>query len=61
MAKEILKYLDSVGLKGVNKPDFSSGWIVVDYNDLVIHIFTEEMNDHYQLEKLWSDAEYVKA
>ena len=31
-------------------------WILLDYGDLVIHIFTEETRDYYQLERLWRDA-----
>lgn len=34
-----------------------SGWIVVDAFDFMIHIFTKEMRDHYQLEFIWKDAE----
>ena len=31
-------------------------WILIDYGDFVIHIFTEEKREYYQLERLWSDA-----
>ena len=31
-------------------------WIVADYLDVVLHIFTEEARDYYKLEDLWGDA-----
>jgi len=33
-----------------------SGWILLDYGDLVIHIFTSEMREFYNLEHTWQDA-----
>lgn len=38
----------------------SSQWIVVDYGDVMIHIFHEEKRALYSLEDLWSDAPRVK-
>jgi len=29
------------------------GWIVVDFDDIVVHLFSEEQRDFYQLEELW--------
>jgi ribosome-associated protein len=31
-------------------------WIVADYLDVVLHVFTREARDYYQLEDLWGDA-----
>lgn len=30
-----------------------ASWIVMDYGDIIIHIFTEDRRDFYKLEKLW--------
>ncbi len=35
-------------------------WILVDYDDFVIHIFTEEFRQFYDLERLWKDSEEIK-
>lgn len=39
--------------------DASSHWIVIDYTDVVVHIFHEDLRDVYRLEDLWSDAPQV--
>ena len=33
-----------------------SHWIVIDYTDVVVHIFHEQKRGYYSLEDLWSDA-----
>jgi ribosome-associated protein len=38
----------------------SAGWIVLDYLDCVMHIFTEEARQRYQLEDLWREAPRVE-
>ncbi len=34
----------------------SKGWIVLDYGDLIVHIFQKELRRFYDLEGLWGDA-----
>lgn len=37
-----------------------SGWILVDYFDVVFHIFSREKREYYDLERLWHDAPRLK-
>ena len=36
--------------------DPESGWMVVDYIDVVVHVFSPEARAYYALEKIWKDA-----
>ncbi|MBK5253035.1 MAG: ribosome silencing factor [Peptostreptococcaceae bacterium] len=38
----------------------SSGWILMDYGDVIVNIFTPTMRDLYSLEKVWGDCEIIK-
>ena len=31
-------------------------WVIVDFVDVVVHVFTETARDFYNLERLWADA-----
>ncbi len=54
---ELEKVLDAERVKIIGMDDdFSSGWLVVDAFDVMIHIFTNEKREHYGLENLWKDA-----
>jgi ribosome-associated protein len=36
-----------------------SGWVLLDFSDVIIHIFDQDQREHYQLESLWSEAVQV--
>jgi ribosome-associated protein len=38
----------------------NSEWIIIDFVDVVVHIFQKETREFYRLEQLWADAECVK-
>ena len=37
----------------------SSGWILMDYNDVVVHVFAKEDRLFYDLERIWRDGKEV--
>lgn len=37
----------------------NSEWILIDYVDVVVHVFQSEIRNHYNLESLWADAEEI--
>jgi ribosome-associated protein len=43
-------------LPGGMDGDGAAGWIVLDYLDCVLHVFTEEARQRYRLEDLWREA-----
>jgi len=49
--------LDNLRVKPYNYDGYrNSEWIVVDYGDILVHIFYHQTREHYNLEELWSDA-----
>ena len=53
---------DELGLKLKSIEGKREGmWILLDYSDLVIHIFFKDVRDYYALDRLWADAKRVNA
>ena len=53
---------DSLRMKG-RKPLGKEGmghWSLLDYGDLVIHVFHHPLREHYDLESLWSEAKHIE-
>jgi len=38
----------------------NQNWILLDYFDIVVHIFNKAEREYYNLERLWADAPYIK-
>jgi len=38
----------------------TSQWVLMDYGDVVVHIFRTDMRTHYALERLWGDAKQIR-
>ena len=36
-----------------------AGWVLLDYSDVIIHLFGAEERDYYRLDQLWSEAAQV--
>lgn len=39
---------------------FKGGWLVIDYGDVIVHVFREEAREFYDLDGLWADAPQVE-
>ena len=37
-----------------------SGWVVIDYLDVMVHVMTAEKREYYALEELWGDAQLIQ-
>jgi ribosome-associated protein len=38
----------------------NASWILLDYSDIVVHIFTKSTRDYYHIEDLWGDADITR-
>jgi ribosome-associated protein len=60
IADEVVKELKERGVRPVRREGESgAGWQLIDFVDLVVHVFDEEARDFYRLETLWADAPVV--
>jgi ribosome-associated protein len=58
ISREVLEQLAKAGVRPKRTegtPD--GGWMLLDYGDVVVHIFHEDQRTFYRLEDLWSEAQ----
>jgi ribosome-associated protein len=61
IADEIDKSLRDEGIKCWHKEGYTAlTWILLDYVDVVVHIFKKESREFYNIEKLWGDAPSIE-
>ena len=53
-----------LGLRGIDPTQFegrdNNSWVILDYDSVIVHIFSRESRDFYKLEKLYGDAEEIR-
>jgi ribosome-associated protein len=61
IADEVMERLrDELDARPLHTEGYETAtWVLLDYGDLIVHIFTGESRGFYQLERLWRDAERV--
>lgn len=60
VSREIYKnFYQYIAQKKSISNDEESGWIILDFIDIVLHLFLEEQRIYYNLEKLWGDAQVI--
>lgn len=55
------EFLDKKQYKRLNTQNIfpENPWILLDYGEIIVHIFMQEARSYYQLEKLWFDAKKI--
>jgi len=57
IADDVEEKLKEQGIRCWHKEGYKAlQWILLDYVDIVVHIFRKEAREYYNLERLWSDA-----
>jgi ribosome-associated protein len=57
IADEVIEKLHEVGAKPLRREGLGeSRWVLLDFGDIVVHVFHEEDRVYYSLERLWSDC-----
>jgi len=57
MANNLIKKYKEAGIKTPSPEGMSNGdWVLIDANDILVHIFRPEVRDFYSLEKMWEKS-----
>lgn len=60
LADEVEEKLSEAGVQPHHIEGRTTGWIVLDYGSVIIHVFSRDQREFYALDKMWSDGEQVK-
>lgn len=61
LANELEEKMSEAGEAPLGVEGFkTAGWILLDFGNVVVHVFTNEMREFYNLERLWSDGEKIE-
>ena len=63
-AGAIADHIDGILSRSGSKPLRIEGmrsaqWVVMDFGDVIVHIFRQDVREHYALERLWADAKRI--
>lgn len=53
------KVRKNFGLKGRFEGIADDGWLLLDYGDIIVHLFSPDRRNYYQLEELWSSSKIL--
>ncbi len=56
LADEVEYQLEEAGIRPDHIEGKATGWILLEYQGVVVHIFLEETRNYYNLERLWEDG-----
>jgi ribosome-associated protein len=60
IAEHVMTELEQTGVRPIGvEGEQAARWVLIDYIDLVVHVFHPVARDFYQLERLWGDAPMV--
>ena len=60
ISDEVTEKLERMGCELKHKEGYdSANWILLDFGDIIIHIFDKESRDFYDIERIWRDGEMI--
>ena len=59
LCDEVEDKIEEAGLRPHHIEGRTTGWIVLDYGSVIVHIFSRDQREFYGLDKMWGDGEPV--
>lgn len=60
IADELENKLKEIGEEKIGIEGYNEGqWILMDFNDVLVHVFLRDSREHFKLEQLWSQAKEI--
>ncbi|MDD5924242.1 MAG: ribosome silencing factor [Clostridia bacterium] len=60
LAEEVEFKLDQAGISVSNiEGHRNNSWVLLDYVDVIVHVFSEEAREYYDLDRLWQDGKEI--
>jgi ribosome-associated protein len=59
LAESAMKFAAQKGERPISKEGFQQGeWVLLDFGNVIVHVFQQDKREFYRLEKLWGDAAF---
>ena len=60
LAEEVEFKLSENGVNPAHIEGRSTGWILLDYGSVIVHVFNSESREFYNLDRIWDDGEHIE-
>lgn len=60
LAEEVEYKLEQAGLRPHHIEGKATGWLVLDYGSVIVHVFGRQEREFYALDKMWNDAKQIE-
>lgn len=59
LAEEVEDKISKEGLEPKSIEGRATNWILIDYGSIIVHVFTQDAREFYNLDRIWDDGEHI--
>ncbi len=60
LAEEVEDKLSKAGVEPLHIEGRATNWVLLDYGAIIVHVFTKDAREFYNLDRIWDDGEHVE-
>lgn len=60
LAEEVEDKLSKEGVEPLRIEGRGTNWVLLDYGAIIVHVFTKDAREFYNLDRIWNDGEHVE-